>query len=122
MMTVMSHRLGPVNRWEDVLELVAGQNFNAIHYSPLQVLGESKSAYSIADQLQISKTFTDQSWEGVAQTIDQIRKKYGLLAFSDLVLNHTASNSPWLPSDASAGYNEITAPWLNAAIELDTVS
>ena len=47
--TVMSRQLGKLNRWSDVLENASELGYNAIHFTPFQVYGESFSHYSLAD-------------------------------------------------------------------------
>ena len=49
-----------------------------------------------------------------------MEKNYGLLGLTDVVWNHTADNSKWLQEHPEVGYNVSTAPWLEAALELDT--
>lgn len=56
-MTVMSRQLGPISRWPKVLENQAELGYNAIHFTPFQVYGESFSHYSIADQLTVDDYF-----------------------------------------------------------------
>lgn len=37
MYTVISQKLGPTDRWLDVLQTAARQHFNVIHFTPVQV-------------------------------------------------------------------------------------
>ena len=44
-----------------------------------------------------------------------MRDEYGLLGIVDIVLNHTASNSPWLLEHPEAAYNTDDCPNLYPA-------
>ena len=47
--TVLSRCLGPIQRWPQVLANLKEQDFNAVHFTPIQEYGESFSHYSLAD-------------------------------------------------------------------------
>jgi len=47
------------------------------------------------------------------------REEYGLLGIIDIVLNHTANNSPWLLEHPESGYNTDDCPHLYTAFLLD---
>lgn len=148
-LTVISQKLGPLKNWAHLLAPATRQEFNAIHFTPIQVLGESSSSYSLANQLELSSTF-ECSWSELGAALKNLRgakstdaksadaksadakcteadssgkmdSTYtsGLLSLVDLVLNHTASNSEFLRSHPECGYNEMNSPWLKGAIELD---
>lgn len=46
-------------------------------------------------------------------------RQSGILSICDIVLNHTADNSPWLKNHPEASFNEINNPKLKSAILLD---
>lgn len=91
-----------------------------VHFTPLMMRGDSNSPYSIYDQL----TFDSQVFANGEQDVEtltaKMEKEFGLLSLTDVVWNHTANNSKWLEEHPEAGYSMKTAPWLQAAYELDT--
>jgi glycogen debranching enzyme len=113
-----------------------------LHYTPLQQRGESDSPYSIMDQLVYDpslfggQTLADGGKNEVEKILKLAKDKYGLLSLTDVVLNHTANNSPWLlehpeaglclifsrfvPTDIFLGYSPANTPHLRPALELDT--
>lgn len=124
LLTVITQKLGPVSRWEKLLEVAVRQKFNAIHFTPVQQLGASNSSYSIADQLAVSDRLVSSNdvatgWVEFEATLKALKAKTQLNFFTDLVLNHTASNSAFLASHPECGYNEENSPWLRGAIELE---
>jgi glycogen debranching enzyme len=99
-----------------------------IHMTPIQELGESRSAYSLYDVHTISndifpgqKLHEEDKFNIISKLFTKAENEIGILTLGDLVLNHTANNSPWLSSHPEATYNEITAPHLRPAIDLDLV-
>ena len=52
--TVLTRCLGPISHWDACLAESVQAGYNAIHFTPVQELGESGSAYSIYDQLRLS--------------------------------------------------------------------
>ena len=82
-----------------------------LHYTPLQQRGESKSPYSLADQLSYDIELFEPGWKGSsADGIERVKnmlkiakEEYGLLSLTDIVLNHTANNTEWLLEHPEAG-------------------
>src|SRR5262245_30472627 len=77
--------------------------YNMLHFTPVEQLGEGGSAYCIYDQLMLdSKMFKGDSTLSEAQREAALIKvledaaRNGVLGLGDMVLNHTAANSPWL--------------------------
>lgn len=87
-----------------------------LHYTPLEERGESDSPYSIRNQTKYDPTLFGgtnvEEQEGlrrVAETLKIAREEYGLLSLTDVVLNHTANDSPWL-LDHPEGGKSFTLP------------
>lgn len=124
LLTVMSRQLGKIQRWPQVLQNAAELGYNAIHFTPFQVYGESFSHYSIADQTEVDDYFFEGKVDKMTKqrvlekTLSQIRDK-GLLSIVDIVLNHTANNSKWIRDHPSATYNTDDCPHLWSAWLLD---
>lgn len=98
---------------------IGQRGYNMVHFTPLMIRGSSNSPYSLYDMITFDKTSFPNGEKDVAVMIAKMEKDYGLLGMTDIVLNHTANNSHWLQDHPDAGYNVKTAPWLEAAEELD---
>jgi glycogen debranching enzyme len=109
--SVIPKWLGPIDTWPAQMANAARLGYNMIHYAPMQVRGESNSPYSIYDQLALADELFDPSalpdqtsrWEKLGNILKQIETDSGVLAVADVVLNHTANNSPWLQLHPEAG-------------------
>ncbi|CAO3630992.1 unnamed protein product [Mucor hiemalis] len=121
--------MGPITKWQKLIEETEYAGYNMIHFVPLQKRGNSNSPYSIADQL----TFDDNVFDekdckksdkqklAIVQTaIKNIYKDNGILSLSDVVWNHTSNSTEFLLSHPEAGYNLHNSPYLVPAYELDT--
>lgn len=101
-LTVVSKWMGPIGEWEKHFEEASQRGYTMLHWTPLQERGESGSPYSVKDQLRY-----DPSIGGDASKVEGVLKiakeKYGLLSLTDVVLNHTANDSPWLVNHPEAG-------------------
>ncbi|KAG9276162.1 glycogen debranching enzyme [Astyanax mexicanus] len=121
--TYMSKCLGPLDEWIDRFRVAKETGYNMIHLTPLQLLGKSRSGYSIADQLELNPDFSplgkNYTWTDVGNLIDKIRNEWGVLCITDVVYNHTASNSKWLRLHPECGYNLVNSPHLKPAWILD---
>ena len=116
--------MGTVEEWQPHLKEASLKGYNMIHYTPLQQRGESGSPYSIADQLHFDDAlFTSGSKEDgielVRKTLKTAKEELGLMSLIDVVLNHTANNSPWLIEHPEVGYSPENTPHLAPALELD---
>ncbi|AMD20400.1 HDL344Wp [Eremothecium sinecaudum] len=116
MQTVVSKWMG--SDWEKVFSKIAEKGYNTIHFTPLQKRGASNSPYAIADQLQYDPAYFKSSTD-VFSMVSKLREKHRMFSITDIVLNHTASDSPWLKQHPEAGYNLEIAPHLQAAVELE---
>ena len=125
--TVLSRQLGPLSRWDSLISNISELGYNAVHYTPIQLYGESYSHYSLADQTRLDDYFftdtkvTDPSdrVRELSKAIGHFRNEHGVLGIIDIVLNHTASNSPWLLDHPESAYNTDDCPHLYSAWLLD---
>ena len=90
------------------MELCVRSGYNMIHFTPIQRLGNSNSAYSLSDQLRLNTTFSSEdgieaSLEDVGAVVETMREEWGMMSICDIVLNHTANETPWLQH-----YPEVT--------------
>lgn len=92
---------GHFGQWESHLARAAAMKFDWIFVNPVQKTGASGSLYSIADYFQIdpllvdpkSKKTGEQQLQSLIQDSEQ---KYQIRFMVDLVLNHSAIDSPLL--------------------------
>ncbi|XP_043941550.1 glycogen debranching enzyme isoform X2 [Protopterus annectens] len=121
--TYLAKCLGPFDEWEDRLRVAKESGYNMIHFTPLQTLGLSRSCYSLADQLQVNPDFSRPgqkcTWEDVGKLVDKMKKDWNMLCITDVVYNHTASNSKWITKHPECGYNLVNSPHLKPAWVLD---
>lgn len=112
-LTLVSKWMGPMSEWREHLAEASERGYNMVHYPPLQERGESNSPYSIRNQLVYDPSmFSDEDKKtlqqdgGKAKVEEMLRiarEEYGLLSLTDVVLNHTANDSPWLADHPEAG-------------------
>ncbi|XP_076018251.1 glycogen debranching enzyme [Genypterus blacodes] len=121
--TYLSKCLGYLDDWLDRLRVAQSSGYNMIHFTPLQTLGESRSCYSLADQLTFNPEFSPEgqsySWVDVGALVEKIRTEWNMLCITDVVYNHTASNSVWINEHPECGYNLVNSPHLRPAWVLD---
>ncbi|KJE96034.1 glycogen debranching enzyme [Capsaspora owczarzaki ATCC 30864] len=120
MQTVLSKCLGRVDDWERRLKPSMEAGYNMIHFTPLQALGGSNSAYSLSDQLRLNPTLfpglsTEDAWKRLASVVHELEFEHDTLSVSDVVWNHTSPDSPWLPLHPEAGFNLDNSRHLRAA-------
>ncbi|ROV89393.1 hypothetical protein VSDG_08690 [Cytospora chrysosperma] len=106
--------------WEKHLAGISDRGYNMVHFTPLQVRGESNSPYSLYDQLAFDPACFPAGEKDVKKLVHSLEQKHSLLSLTDIVLNHTANNTAWLLEHPDAAYNLTTAPWLESAYLLDT--
>ncbi|XP_023247212.1 glycogen debranching enzyme isoform X2 [Copidosoma floridanum] len=123
--TVLSKLMGPFSTWEDKLRVSYEAGYNMIHFTPVQALGGSKSAYSLSDQLKLNPSFHEPSrettFEDVEKLIKKMRQEWKVLSICDIVLNHTANESPFLTNNPECTYNCANSPHLRPAYLLDAI-
>jgi len=121
--TVLSKCLGPLHEWDARLKVSKESGYNMIHFTPLQELGGSESSYSLADQQQLYSFFSTAdytySFSDVDTFIRKMRDEWKMLSITDIVLNHTANESPWLQDHPETTYNLLNSPHLRPAYLLD---
>ncbi|KAE8221765.1 hypothetical protein CF319_g4920 [Tilletia indica] len=120
---------GPLSTWGPHLDSARDAGYNMLHFPPLNVRGLSDSPYSIASQTDFAPDLFEKDSpagktresrvEEVQKWIAKFRDEWGLLCMTDVVLNHTASDSEWLNEHPDAGYNPHNSPHLTGAAELD---
>ncbi len=123
--TVLARCMGPLSTWLPTLRQVRASGYNAVHFTPLQVLGASGSAYCVADHSALMGA-VQADWTELEAFLQRLRAQEGLLSMTDLVWNHAASNCPWLLQHPECGYSvsldpqqPVNSPHLRPALELD---
>ncbi|KAI9367985.1 glycogen debranching enzyme [Aspergillus egyptiacus] len=106
--------------WETHLSSISRRKYNMVHFTPLMKRGASNSPYSIFDQHQFDDVAFPNGERDIQALIKNMEEEHSLLSLADVVWNHTANNSKWLEEHPEAGYSVETAPWLEAALDLDT--
>ncbi|XP_075221320.1 glycogen debranching enzyme isoform X2 [Lycorma delicatula] len=121
--TYLSKCLGPFSAWEKKLQVAKETGYNMIHFTPIQELGGSNSAYSLRNQLELNTTFHEGDnkvdFNKITQFTDLLRNEWKILSICDVVLNHTANETPWLKQHPESTYNLINSPHLKPAYLLD---
>ena len=117
-----------------------------IHFTPVQQLGESQSAYSISNQLKSNPNFhaskvrpkstklvktsshlgdmghvieMEEGLKKIGDLTESIRNEWGILSITDVVWNHMAVDSDLLKVHPEAAYNLMNSPHLRPAFALD---
>jgi glycogen debranching enzyme len=101
-LTVVSKWMGPIDQWRKHFEEASHRGYTMLHWTPLQERGESGSPYSIKNQMRYDPGGGLDA-TNVEHTLQLAREEYGLLSMTDVVLNHTANDSPWLFEHPEAG-------------------
>lgn len=117
-----------------------------IHFTPVQELGCSRSAYSISNQLMSNSSFhaskvrsqrtklvkttsrlgdvghvieMEEGLKKIGDLIETMRNEWGILSITDVVWNHMAVDSDLLKAHPEAAYNLVNSPHLRPAFALD---
>jgi len=123
MQTVLSKLLGSFDSWKQRLMISKESGYNALHFTPIQLLGESNSAYSIADQDELNPTFSQEGkpleMNQLKDFIEELRQDWNMISLVDVVWNHTSKDSPWLKTHPQCSFNLVNSPHLRPAYLLD---
>jgi starch synthase (maltosyl-transferring) len=90
--------VGPFTRWGPHLKRAADMGFDWVFFNPVQLLGASRSLYSIADYFRFNEDLLESGNaaspdEQFRQVINEARS-LGLKVMIDLVINHCAIDAP----------------------------
>lgn len=123
--TVITKSLGPFTEWEARLQVAKEAGYNMIHFTPIQELGQSNSAYSIRDQLKLNPSYDYSNihftYNDVEGLVNKMWKNWRVFSLTDLVLNHSADDSEWLQKHPECAFNLINSPHLKPAYLLDRI-
>lgn len=118
--SVLSKFLGPVDGWNDYMKYIAAKGYNMVHFTPLMERGVSNSPFSLFNQHNFDPIAFPNGEKDIQKIVQKMEKEHKILSLTDVVWNHTAQNSEWLQRHPEAGFNRLTAPWLESAYQLDT--
>lgn len=91
--TVLAKCLGPLSTWEKKLLVAKHSGYNFIHFTPVQELGDSRSAYSLRNQLKWNPSFNDGKGGKVATTealekfIKKMRNEWGVSTIRNMKIS-----------------------------------
>ncbi len=123
--TVLMKCLGPLSDWGKRLSVAKETGYNMIHFTPIQQLGASNSAYSLRDQLALHDTIHGDgkkvTFDDVEAFVKKMQNEWGMLSICDVVWNHTSFDSPWLLEHPECAYNVVNTPHLRPAYVLDRI-
>lgn len=89
---------GSMTEWLKHIPRIAAMGFNAIYVNPFHYSGFSGSLYSVSEYYKFKDEFIDhncgQSPEAQLKTVIARTHQYGMKFIMDLVINHTAIDSP----------------------------
>ncbi|KAL8625730.1 hypothetical protein ACOMHN_044005 [Nucella lapillus] len=124
--TVITKLLGPFDTWQDKLAVARETGYNMIHFTPVQELGISNSAYSIRNQHVLSPAYSPpgapkRTMDDLEQLVKKMHSEWRVMSLTDLVLNHTSKDSPWLLARPDFAYNMKNSPYLRPAFIVDSI-
>ncbi|XP_033222328.1 glycogen debranching enzyme isoform X2 [Belonocnema kinseyi] len=121
--TVLAKCLGPFSTWESKLLVTKNSGYNMVHFTPIQELGASRSSYSLSDQLKLNSEFShgekETRFDDIETLVTKMRNEWKMVSICDIVLNHTANESPFLLTNPECTYNCANSPHLRPAYLLD---
>ena len=116
---MLTKNLGLFKEWRKRLTVSKELKYNVIHFTPIQQLGGSNSAYALANQHKVNPMFKA-SLDDIKKEVDFMEKKWCMISVTDIVLNHTADDSEWIHQHTECGYNLVNSPHLRPAFLLDS--
>lgn len=123
--TVLTKSLGFFPDWKARLRVAKESGYNMIHFTPIQELGKSNSAYALKGQHTLSPAYSppgqQYTLEDVKDLVKFMKDEWDILSLTDLVFNHTANESPWIQEHPECAYNVINSPHLKPAYLLDRI-
>lgn len=112
--SVVPKWMGKISKWDPFFKFIQYSGYNMVHFVPMQQRGLSNSPYSIANQLLFADDLFDDtslSPKKRAELVETVLKKlhdqYGILSLSDVVWNHTSTDSSFLLDHPEAGKKKI---------------
>ncbi len=115
---------GPLSTWTAHFERIAAMGFDWVYVNPIHATGSSRSLYAVADYYRLNPLLRDTPAgddDDAIRTMIAAARERGLAVMFDLVINHTANDSPlvrahpsWYARDAAGA---VRAP---SAIDADT--
>lgn len=88
---------GPIPRWEEHLDRIAEMGFTWVFLNPVTTPGLSGSLYAVKDYFSLNPLFHPESGEDPEKALTHFLKaaeRRNLRVMLDLVINHTAIDSP----------------------------
>ena len=120
MQTVLTKCLGPFSDWKPRLQVAKECNYNFVHFTPMQELGESNSSYSLRDHHKIDARYgSSLTNESLQSFIININQEWGMFSIVDLVWNHVANDCVWINQHPEASFNLANTPFLRPAFLVD---
>ncbi|GFO03724.1 glycogen debranching enzyme, partial [Plakobranchus ocellatus] len=125
--SVITKLLGCFDEWMPRLQVAAESGYNMVHFTPVQELGISNSAYSIRNQLHLSPVYTrpgsnkKYNLDDLENLVKRLNNDLGLMSLSDLVYNHTAKDSPWVLEHPECTFNMDNSAHLRPAYIVDRI-
>ena len=120
MQTVLTKCLGSFSDWKSRLQVAKECNYNFVHFTPIQELGESNSSYSLRDHHKMDPRYGESlTNKSVQLFIDDINQNWGMFSIVDLVWNHVANDCVWIKQHPEASFNLVNTPFLRPAFLVD---
>lgn len=121
--TVLTKCLGPFDGWKEKLEVSRESGYNFVHFTPIQELGDSLSCYSLRNHRRLNPMFNTPNrtydMKDMEELVNMMCDDWKVLSLTDVVLNHTANETPWIREHPECAYNLKNSPHLKPAFLLD---